>query len=243
MKLLENIVKNVPRTFIEPAAAYFAQDTCYSGENGALVAQFYQKPSVRQRKSGVCWGDEHYIFNSRMIGLEASEDAETTVVTREELMRAYDLVEEGYTLWFGGDCPVEDEVMVTVVTREGFRVVPSKPRTFHWSNLEADPIVAYKVVSQERPSQGVKHDSGKPRFSLLPLKQIWDVEAVLEFGAKKYQFDNWKKVDDSENRYFDAAIRHIFAWRGGEKLDPETNLPHLAHAVCCLLFLMWGDDQ
>lgn len=92
-------------------------------------------------------------------------------------------------------------------------------------------------------NKGVKHDSGKPRFSLLPLKQIETVVAVLEFGARKYAPGNWQKVENPRDRYFDAAMRHVFAWRNGEKLDPETQLPHLAHAVCCLLFLMWGDDQ
>lgn len=90
---------------------------------------------------------------------------------------------------------------------------------------------------------GVKHDSGKPRFSLLPLKQIETVVAVLEYGAIKYAPGNWQHVENPRDRYFDAAMRHVFAWRNGEKLDPETQLPHLAHAVCCLLFLMWGDDQ
>ena len=100
---------------------------------------------------------------------------------------------------------------------------------------------AFRHVMQ--PEAGVKHDSGKPRFSLLPLKQIETVVAVLEFGARKYAPGNWQKVENPRDRYFDAAMRHVFAWRNGEKLDPETQLPHLAHAVCCLLFLMWGDDQ
>lgn len=105
-------------------------------------------------------------------------------------------------------------------------------------------IIAHRVKAQtEAPVTGVKHDSDKPRFSLLPLKQVWDIVAVLEAGAKKYAPDNWQKVPDAENRYFDAAMRHLCAWRSGENRDPETNLPHLAHAACCLLFLIWGDDQ
>ncbi|QHJ77771.1 MAG: hypothetical protein [Bacteriophage sp.] len=105
-------------------------------------------------------------------------------------------------------------------------------------------LIAHRVKAQaDSPVTGVKHDSDKPRFSLLPLKQVWDIVAVLEFGAKKYAPGNWQKVPDAKNRYFDAAMRHLCAWRSGEKRDPETNLPHLAHAACCLLFLMWGDDQ
>lgn len=88
-----------------------------------------------------------------------------------------------------------------------------------------------------------KHDSGKWRFSLLPFSAIKTVVSVLEFGAAKYAVDNWKTVPDARHRYFDASIRHITAWWSGESNDSESNLPHLAHAVCCLLFLMWLDEQ
>jgi hypothetical protein len=41
----------------------------------------------------------------------------------------------------------------------------------------------------------------------------------------------------------------MFAWWRGEDTDPETGLSHLAHAGCCLMFLMeyqrnsWGTDD
>ncbi|QHJ84311.1 MAG: hypothetical protein [Caudoviricetes sp.] len=167
------------------------------------------------------------------------------------------LVEEGYTLWTGGQQPVPTGTLVDVVFRDGQEwlslpageinrdgPVRNASRWHYYDRPMSDDIVAYRLVpAPEAPVTGVKHDSDKPRFSLLPLKQVWDIVAVLEFGAKKYAPDNWQKVPDAENRYFDAAMRHLCAWRSGEKRDPETNLPHLAHAACCLLFLMWGDDQ
>ena len=154
------------------------------------------------------------------------------------------LVEEGYKPWAGGDIPVAHDIIVQVVTSSGLQPVASPAGVFDWSNRLSDPIIAYRLVpAPEAPVTGVKYDSAKPRFSLLPLKQVWDIVAVLEFGAKKYAPDNWQKVPDAENRYFDAAMRHLCAWCSGEKRDAETNLPHLAHAACCLLFLMWGDDQ
>ncbi len=35
-----------------------------------------------------------------------------------------------------------------------------------------------------------------------------------------------------------ACLRHVFSYIGGEDKDPETGLSHLAHASCCLMFLL-----
>ncbi len=91
--------------------------------------------------------------------------------------------------------------------------------------------------------QGRKDDSFKPRHSLIPQGTISSVIEVLEHGAQKYDVDNWKQVPDARIRYYDAAMRHIDSWYKGEQKDEESDLPHLAHAICCLLFLMWLDNN
>ena len=83
---------------------------------------------------------------------------------------------------------------------------------------------------------GIKYDSEKPKMNLLPPKAIVEVGKVLTFGAQKYGPENWKELEDLQNRYTAGALRHIFAHMDGEKLDPETGLSHMAHALCCLLF-------
>ena len=82
-----------------------------------------------------------------------------------------------------------------------------------------------------------KHDQDKPRPELLPPMAVESISRVLAFGAKKYDDDNWHKCDD-RRRYLGAALRHLFAWARGETTDPESGLPHLAHAGCCVLFLL-----
>lgn len=89
---------------------------------------------------------------------------------------------------------------------------------------------------------GEKHDSGKPDWSLLPLKQVEEIVRVLSFGAEKYDRDNWQKVPDAKNRYFAAAMRHLTEYQAGHNIDKESQLPHLAHAACCLVFLLWFED-
>lgn len=91
------------------------------------------------------------------------------------------------------------------------------------------------------PATGIKHDAAKPRWSLLPAGTVAQIVAVLEFGARKYAPDNWQRVPDARQRYYDALHRHVEAWWTGERTDPETGQHHLAHAGCCVLFLLWLD--
>ena len=83
---------------------------------------------------------------------------------------------------------------------------------------------------------GKKFDQEKPMLYLLPPKSLIEIGRVLTHGAEKYGPENWRKVDDLQNRYTSAALRHIVAHMEGEKYDEETYLSHLAHAMCCLLF-------
>ena len=87
-----------------------------------------------------------------------------------------------------------------------------------------------------------KFDHGKRRWRLLPFGIIEDVVDVFDQGATKYGIDNWQRCDDWD-RYFDAMMRHIMAWRQGEKCDPETHKHHLIHAICCAIFLVWKDQN
>ena len=84
---------------------------------------------------------------------------------------------------------------------------------------------------------GRKFDSGKLEYGLLPAHALDEVVQVLTVGAKKYDRDNWRYVDDGPRRYFDAAQRHLWAYKRGELTDPETGISHIAHAICSLMFI------
>lgn len=91
-------------------------------------------------------------------------------------------------------------------------------------------------------AQGVKHDGEKPRWDLLPWDAVEQVVLVLNFGANKYADRNWEK-GIVWSRVFAAAIRHLWTWfqaklLGQDGTDPETGYSHLAHAGCCVLFLL-----
>lgn len=89
--------------------------------------------------------------------------------------------------------------------------------------------------------EGRKYDSGKPMMSLFPPYAFEEISKVLTMGAKKYDVDNWKYVAGGKQRYLDAMLRHINAYIKGEQNDPEFGTHHLAHAGCCLAFLLDAD--
>ncbi len=82
---------------------------------------------------------------------------------------------------------------------------------------------------------GLKHDSEKVQLDLLSPRWVVGVGSVLTFGAKKYAAHNWRK-GIALSRLLGAALRHIFAFIGGEDRDSESGLSHLYHASCCLMF-------
>lgn len=86
--------------------------------------------------------------------------------------------------------------------------------------------------------EGVKYDEGKLRFDLVPINAVTELAKVLSFGAAKYAPNGWQKVEDPINRYYAALLRHLFAWRAGEKIDPESGLSHLSHVITNVVFLL-----
>jgi hypothetical protein len=90
---------------------------------------------------------------------------------------------------------------------------------------------------------GQKHDDGKPRWDLLPYDAVAGVVDVLTHGSIKYGPENWRTVPLWDERYFAAAMRHLSAYRRGSFTDDDSGLPHLAHAACCVLFLLAKEGE
>lgn len=89
----------------------------------------------------------------------------------------------------------------------------------------------------EPKSKGLKYDDKKPPMDLLSPKAMTEIAKVMGFGAVKYNKNNWK-AGIEWSRIIGAALRHIEAFNDGQDKDPETGLSHIAHASCCLMFLL-----
>lgn len=83
----------------------------------------------------------------------------------------------------------------------------------------------------------MKFDQDKLPLHLLSTEAMNQTAAVLAFGADKYAAHNWRK-GFAWSRPLSAALRHITAFNAGEDKDPESGLSHLAHAACCIMFLL-----
>jgi hypothetical protein len=91
-------------------------------------------------------------------------------------------------------------------------------------------------------SKGIKYDNEKLMWYLLPFNVIEHIVKVLHKGALKYAPSNYHLVKPYRIRYFSALMRHLTSrFFHGEIYDKDTGELHLAHAGCCLLFLLEKD--
>jgi hypothetical protein len=101
-----------------------------------------------------------------------------------------------------------------------------------------DGTIKIVNTSTDKPTgTALKFDQDKLPLHLLSTEAMNQTAAVLAFGAEKYAEHNWRK-GFVWSRPLSAAMRHITAFNAGEDRDPESGLSHLAHAACCIMFLL-----
>ena len=89
---------------------------------------------------------------------------------------------------------------------------------------------------------GSHKDSGKPRMDLLDPEFLFGIAKVLTFGAVKYGDRNWTG-GIAVSKLFGSLQRHLWAYWGGQDIDPESGLPHLWHAGCNLMMIVWMHEH
>lgn len=97
-----------------------------------------------------------------------------------------------------------------------------------------------------------RFNDGKLDYTAYPVEFEEEIAKVATNGALKYALDNYKlslNTEDHEKFQRDrmsSAIRHIVAYRKGERIDQESldkqyQTQHLAHAAWNLLMIMYYD--
>jgi hypothetical protein len=75
-----------------------------------------------------------------------------------------------------------------------------------------------------------RDNKGKNRLGLISPLIVWWLGEIYTNGAAKYDARNWEK-GMSYTETLDAVLRHIYKWLAGHRVDEESGLHHLAHAL------------
>jgi len=90
-------------------------------------------------------------------------------------------------------------------------------------------VLAYKAALI---IAGVKKDT--PHINMRAFEEM---AKVLEFGAEKYDRNNWMKNAADKCELIDSLERHVAALLDGEELDPDSGLHHIGHIMCNVMFI------
>ena len=88
----------------------------------------------------------------------------------------------------------------------------------------------------ENDDKALRFNDGKLQWSLVDFESLEPMVKVLEFGAKKYAPNNWKKGLET-TKIIESMLRHTFALLKGENNDPESGINHVGHIQCNAMFL------
>ena len=120
-----------------------------------------------------------------------------------------------------------------------------------------------RIPATERPDLArIAEEHG---FEFDPEEGVvgWDESAWYQFTPRQMEDDLTGPMEEIERLCFEVVDRAVTnesvlqrlgipeffwdyiaqSWRDGEKNDLESGLHHLAHAGCCLLFMLWLDDR
>jgi hypothetical protein len=77
--------------------------------------------------------------------------------------------------------------------------------------------------------KGGRQSLKKWRFDLIDCPAIFLLGRVLDAGAKKYDVDNWRKIEVES--HINSVIMHAYAYLSGDRSDD-----HLGHMFCRAMF-------
>lgn len=79
--------------------------------------------------------------------------------------------------------------------------------------------------------------SKKVSPSTVPAHVLMSASLAMLEGAIKYARHNYRVAGVRSSVYYDASLRHLFAWWEGEDIDPDSGLSHIDKAIASLIVL------
>lgn len=112
--------------------------------------------------------------------------------------------------------------------------------------MEIKKNISKTKLSNPKDACGTK----KVSMSVVPAEVLLEVAVALFEGARKYGRHNYREIGVRGSVYYDATLRHLFAWWEGEDNDPDSDLSHITKAITSLIVLRdaminekWTDDR
>src|SRR5271169_6646786 len=96
-----------------------------------------------------------------------------------------------------------------------------------------DVMALDNITDETNPKD--KIGAKKPRLSLVPPSGLVYAALAMANGADKYGPYNWRDKKVQAMIYLEACVRHILSWQDGEENAQDSGVPHLGHAIACLL--------
>lgn len=85
-------------------------------------------------------------------------------------------------------------------------------------------------MAETNTDKALHFSEGKEGVDQIPPELLLEWGRVFSYGEQKYARDNWKK-GNAFHEFYGSALRHLLRFWQGEDIDPESGLPHLAHAL------------
>jgi hypothetical protein len=118
------------------------------------------------------------------------------------------------------------EYVAPVPPTPGFTPMPPSNGLLQFYPPTPDAVGEVRKTSATGGQKGTK----EARYSLIPTEPLKQLAILFGRGAKKYSERNWEKGYEWDQSY-DALLRHLNAWWGGENVDEETGVSHLINAA------------
>lgn len=93
-------------------------------------------------------------------------------------------------------------------------------------------------MAETDSTRALHYSTGKAGVDQIPVEILMEWGQVFSYGEAKYFRDNWRN-GNNWHEFYGSALRHIMKFWLGEDIDPESHLPHLAHAIWNLATLRY----